>query len=79
MHFGGCMYAHLTSIHMYTYAHVLLVDVISVKSLMDQQEVTVVCADRQIADYPLRLSHPYCCTSCEFGERKLLLFIFTPL
>ena len=71
MHFVGFMYAHLTPIHMYAHAHVLLVDVISVKSLMDQQEVTVVCTDRQIGDYPVRLSH-LCCTSGEFGERKYM-------
>ena len=64
-----CMHAHLTPIHMYTHAHVLLADVISVRSLLHQQEVTVVYTDQQLGDYPLRLYHLYCCTS---DERKYI-------
>ena len=63
-----CVYAHLTPIHMYTHAHVLLADVISVRSLMHQQQVPVVYVDHQLGDYPLGLSHLYCCTS---GKRKI--------
>ena len=63
-----CVYAHLTPIHMYTHAHVLLADVISVRSLMHQQEVPVVYTGHQLGGYPLRLSHLYCYAS---GERKI--------
>ena len=67
-----------TCTHMH--AHVLLADVISVRSLLHEQEVTVVYADQQLGDYPLRLSHLYSYTS---GERKymhmLSLSIFPPL
>ena len=42
-----CMHT-LIPIHMYTHAHVLLADVISVRSLLHQQEVTVVYTDQQL-------------------------------
>ena len=64
--------------------HVLLTDVISdlwglycisrwllwfTLIKLHQQVVTVVYADQKLGDYPLRLSHLYCCTS---GERKYM-------
>ena len=58
---------------MYTHAHVLLADVISVRSLIHQQEVPVVYTDHQLGDYLLRLSHLYCCTS---GEEKVYDIIY---
>ena len=35
---------------------------------MHQQQVPVVYVDHQLGDYPLGLSHLYCCTS---GKRKI--------